>query len=485
MNRSFQRAASGQTMSRAVTIAILAAFAIFIAFLGGSSRPDAAQNVLLRPTMALFLIPALYLLTKDVLRPAKIPLLLLLALGLWMAMQLVPLPPSFWQSLPDRGVIAELDALAGNADMWRPISLVPARGINALLSLVIPLAAMIIVLGLRIGVRDILIALAMLGAADGLLGILQLVSGGDGPLYLYAVTNKGAAVGLFANANHSAVFSSIVMLVAARLFLNPRWCRDIIWLRVFSAATFMLAFMAVIISSSRAGLVTGLLALACSVVMAYTVASQRPARPRASSRPSRKQAQAGRLSKMLSPLFADPRKLATIGIVVIIALSALFVLGGRAAGLEDVLVQDAFEDLRWDLAPILVQMMGNYWMVGSGFGSFEEVYHLYEPTELMFTRYVNQAHNDWAQLIMEGGLPAIILLVAALLWIARCVLVILRDAEGGRLAALFWATNFGIIMAASLPDYPLRAPVFQVVAVWLIVALALETHERLSAARPG
>ncbi len=478
MNRSLQSDAQNPAASPWVALAILVVFAIIMAVFGGSSRADAAQGVVLRPAAALMLIPALYLMQMEAMRAARIPLLLLVAFAFWLLLQLIPLPASIWQSLPDRDLIAELDNAAGLGDVWRPISLVPTRGLNALASLIVPAAAILLAIALRMSARDIFIAIAALGAVDAVLGILQLVTGAKGPLYFYAVTNRGSAVGLFANANHSAVFSSVVMMVSARLFLNGQWCRELLWLRVYSALTFLLGLMAVIVSSSRAGIVTGLAALACSVVLVYMQTSTSSGRAKTGFGRSRQQAKAGKRQAKPKSLLADPRKLATMGFVLVLALVALFVLNGRAAGLEDALNRDAFDDLRWELAPILLQMAGVHWFVGTGFGSFDEVYHIYEPSELLFSRYVNQAHNDWLQLIIEGGIPAICIVAALLIWIAKSVLRLLADKDNGRKTALFWSVTFGIFMAASVPDYPLRTPIFQVVAIWLIVALAQEAHAR-------
>ena len=80
----------------------LALFAAVVAIFGGSSRFDAIQLAALRPLAALFLIPAIYFFARDRVADFRTPLVLLLLLAGWMAIQLVPLPPGIWQSKPRR-----------------------------------------------------------------------------------------------------------------------------------------------------------------------------------------------------------------------------------------------------------------------------------------------------------------------------------------------------------------------------------------------
>ena len=152
----------------------LALLAATVGLLGGSSRPDAVQNVALRPMAALLLVPALYQLQLAHLCSARIPSILFGALTVWTAVQLVPLPPSLWQSLPGRSMIAELDALIGFDGIWRPISLVPHRGWNALAALVVPLAALLLALSSRAGQTPLLLIITGVGLVNALVGLVQV-----------------------------------------------------------------------------------------------------------------------------------------------------------------------------------------------------------------------------------------------------------------------------------------------------------------------
>ncbi len=478
MTKTLHKRTSQKAIPAGIVWSVIALFALGVAFLGGSSRADVVQIAALRPFAALMLIPALYLISADAMRPARTVLLLFGAFASWMLIQLVPLPGWLWQSLPSRDAIAELDRLTGQGDIWRPISMVPARGINALAALLVPIAAIALVLALRLRVKDILLLIVALGIVDALLGFLQLMTGASSPLYFYKITNFGSAVGILANENHSAVFSSLLMVVSVRLFMDATWNREGPWLKIVGAAGFFLGLLAVLASGSRAGFLTGLLALGACVVMLYLFASK-PASGKKSGRGGKAQKPKSiKLGRFQSQLLADPRKIAAIAAFAIIVLATLFVLSGRAAGLEATINKDPFDDLRWGLLPVLGVMTSKHWLFGTGFGSFEEVYHIYEPTELLRATYINQAHNDWAQLIIEGGLPAALILVGLLVWIAKRLLMILKTHEHGKAIVVFWLAAIGVIAAGSLPDYPLRTPLFQVVYIWLILALAIETKVR-------
>ena len=434
------------------------------ALFGGSSRPDTVQIAALRPLVALMLIPAFYYLSMEQLGRAKPLVIMLGLLTLWMIIQLIPLPHAIWQTLPARETIAELDRLLTIEDTWRPISWVPSRGWNALASMVVPIAGLLLALAVKANARMLLLIIVGIGLFDALLALLQVASGRSGLLYFYAVTNRTSPVGMFANENHSAVFSAIVMLVIARLATDSRRLREPAWLRLSYIPAFIIVLLAVLVSGSRAGLAMGGLALLAAGAMIWMGISR-----------SRRGRRDGKLQRWL---VGHPRTLLLLFSIAIIALLSAFFGLDRAPGLSAFLSQNAFEDLRFQILPILEQMVRTYWLLGIGFGSFEGVYHIYEPTALMFPSYVNQAHNDWAQLIIEGGLPVAGILIFLFLWIANSIRDILLNWKSPLIYLIFWMTSIAIICAASVVDYPLRVPVFQLVMVWLVLALALERHEK-------
>lgn len=432
-------------------------FALGLALLGGSSRPDPIQNALLRPVAALLLVPAIWNLRSEDLGRGRAILVMLGLLAVWVVLQLVPLPASVWQALPGREIVTELDAVAGLENVWRPISLTPFRGLEAAFAMLVPFTALLLALGMRMRDRALLFAIVGIGVINAAFGLLQAIGGAESPLYLFAFSSRGAPAGVFANENHSAVYSAIVLLIITRLALQSRKHEDPAWVRFSYAPAFVLVLLAVLVTGSRAGFVATLAALIASAIM--TVVSTEGAKTDVVGG-------RGRFD------WRKSRRLAFGGCAAaIIVVGLAFVWLERTPAVSDIMDRSSFEDLRWSLLPILGEMASSHWIAGTGFGSFDAVYRMYEPTDLLMPPYVNHAHNDWLQFVIEGGLPAICLLVTFLTWFVWSV-TSLRNAGGARgEKIIFWTACLLILAAAELVDYPLRTPVFQATAMWLLLCL--------------
>lgn len=443
----------------ATSILWLGLFIVALALLGGSSRPDPMQNAALRPIAALLLIPALYRLRAADLASAKAIIGFGGLLLVWMIVQLVPLPPALWQALPGGDAIAQLDQLAGVEGIWRPLALAPFRGLNAALGMLVPITALLLMLSARLKAHSIFLILIAIGLINSAFGILQVLGGPDSILYLFTITNRGAPAGIFANENHSAVFSSIVLLVIARLAIEGRSRRLAAWIKLSLAPACLVILLAVMLSGSRAGFATTALALGAAGAMFWSDFRSRGSTLAVRGRSTKRDRQIG-----LALLAAG-------GAAIILVIVA-FLLLGRTPAAQDLTAIGAFEDVRWSFWPILQAMMSEHWMFGTGFGSFDVVYRIYEPTDLLFPLYVNHAHNDWAQLVIEGGLPAIACLLGLTGWLLAAILRIARRHSGSGAIVVFWIAVLAIIMAASAVDYPLRTPIFQAMSVWLLLCLA-------------
>jgi tetratricopeptide (TPR) repeat protein len=119
--------------------------------------------------------------------------------------------------------------------------------------------------------------------------------------------------------------------------------------------------------------------------------------------------------------------------------------------------------------PDIVFTLQQFWPWGSGFGTFVAVFKANENLDLMGDLYLNHAHNDLLELLIEGGLPAALLLVAGLLAIAVRLWRRMAARSTEQAIALAGLTILGLAMAHSLVDYPLRMHALAAVAA---VALA-------------
>jgi O-antigen ligase len=104
---------------------------------------------------------------------------------------------------------------------------------------------------------------------------------------------------------------------------------------------------------------------------------------------------------------------------------------------------------------------------GSGFGTFVPIYQKFVPRTQLNDRLLNHAHDDWLELWLTGGLPAIALAAAFLAWLAASTLRVWSSGEPGAPVldlALAQAGSIVIVLLLlhSVVDYPLRMPALSV-----------------------
>jgi hypothetical protein len=438
----------------ALPLWVMTLYLILLALTGGGARSDVQSLVILRPVSALVLGYALWGLTWDRVRPYRFLCFFLMATVFFVALQLIPLPPKIWMSLPGREFVAEVDRTAQLGMVWRPISMIPSQTWNALYSLVVPFAVFALMVRLTREQRFALIpVLILLGLFSGFIGLLQVIGSRDSLLYLYNITNNGSAVGLFANRNHQAVMLACLfpmLAVYASTGLQTIEQSRFRAILAIGAGVFLVPLL--LVTGSRAGLIVGLFGL-----MAVAVLYRRPHFTKPAKRKVRR----------FNPNYI-------IAGAAVFGIAALTFIMSRAEALDRLVAQDGIEDIRFVMWPSILEMAGKYFPVGSGFGTFVEVYQIDEPLQLLDQTYVNHAHNDWLELIFTGGAGAILLAAVAIgVWI-RFIWALFkietrkgRDVTVGKLGALI----IFMLALASVGDYPLRVPslmgVIVIAAVWM------------------
>ncbi len=93
---------------------------------------------------------------------------------------------------------------------------------------------------------------------------------------------------------------------------------------------------------------------------------------------------------------------ATVGSVALV-LVGLSVWFGRGLALERLFGDEIQLDSRLRIAPTVIASILAHLPWGTGMGSFERVYQIHEPDELLSPEYMNHAHNDWLELALTGG----------------------------------------------------------------------------------
>lgn len=455
--RSFNNAPSKSLRSET---ARFVAFCIFVAgvfLMGGGSRGDIISLVILRPFAVLVAAYALFVAEPGALRQVRWPLLMLGLLALLMMAQLVPLPQSWWTALPGRDLYAVIGNDAGMEPIYRPLSLSPSRTLNSLLSLTVPFATILIlaVQG-QAYQRKVFIVIAGAGAVSVVWAIAQVAGPAQGPLYTYNVTNNGFPVGPFANRNHLALLLAILLVLIgffARRSLLSGTIRPFFAAALGAGALVVLALL--LVAGSRAGLALAPMAIlaACSLVYGGY--------------------------RKVNPELTRKGKL-VLGLAVAAGLGAIVILtviSSKATSLERLSSGDALADSRVERLPLILEMIEHHWLAGIGFGAFESVFKNYETIDVLTGKILNQAHSDWLQLVIEGGLPAACLVAAAVAWTIDKGLSAVGLRTGRFDAAGFTAVAvLGLVALASVVDYPLRTPIIMFICATCFTILAQREH---------
>lgn len=447
----------------------LAAFMLIVVMMGGGSRSDLASLPFLRAASVLFATAALAMAPMSASRDVRGALFLLALLAIWMAAQLVPLPPDFWASLPLRDKIYRIDQLLGEGDRWRPISMTPSLTVNSLLALTVPVAAIILAAATpatqKIRIWWLIWAF---GVLSSLFGLMQLATGAGSAVYLYRITNEGAIVGLFANRNHFAVLLSIAILAAGWLISYElmRRNRRIAVVGLLSGSLLLFLFL-VLAVGSRFGLIGGFISAAATLVIVRRRADRRPA---ALNQPGRRSDATTPSNRVMRAAFG------ILPVVSMAAIGALFYASDKENAVTRLVDGSGAPEMRVAAFSTVADLAQTQWLLGSGFGSFARVFQIVEPDSLLQPVYLNQAHNDWLQVPIEGGLPAILIMGFAIIWtVRRLALLIFRHARSGDSAvlteALFLAVAFICLALGGAVEFPIRSPSMMMVVALLVVLL--------------
>jgi hypothetical protein len=174
-------------------------------------------------------------------------------------------------------------------------------------------------------------------------------------------------------------------------------------------------------------------------------------------------------------------KAAGVALTAIVPISLLLARSGAAGRLAS----DPVDQTRLAALSPMMHAVRAFFPFGAGFGAFDTVYRRFEPDSLLSTIYLNQAHNEPVQLAIEGGVPALILLLLFLLWWTGASLRALLPQESGsrRAMGVAMASATLILMLSSLVDYPLRTPLLS--GLFAVGCVELVRAQRPASARPA
>lgn len=345
-------------------------------------------------------------------------------------LQLVPLPPGLWTQFPGRALPVELDAALGWRP-WRPLTLDVEGTLRAFTALIPPAVLFTGCLFLprneRAQLLWVVLAFALLSAV---LGTIQFATGGW--LTPYRSGHFGTSMGLFVNRNHNAALLLVAMPAAAAL-CNKQIAlvkQQAPWALASLSAMIVLA-IGVVGTTSRMGFLLLPVATAVSLIILFY----------GRTRSRLVSASAILLATLATLLFVTGRLERTVS---------------RFSGLDDLRL-NYWTDVQWAL--------DYYGLAGTGFGTFVPVYKSAESLEAVTSQVTIHAHNDYLEILLEGGVPAALLfiLVVVTLVIAAVRSVRTKTVPGRTATAGAALAGIGILLAASYVDYPLRMPALSTV----------------------
>ncbi len=365
-------------------------------------------------------------------RTAPIILRVLTALSVIVPLlYIIPLPSPVWSALPGRELMVQSFELIGGKE-WATASVDPIRTLLAVTALITPMA--ILTIGWTAS-RDQLITVGWivvaLGLINFLMGIPQALSTGQEWLLYPENLMRGVLFGSFANRNSAGLFLVGTLALAATLPAPARFAHAALAGRITICT---LLFVAVILTRSRTALILAIIPIALAVLQAIL----------------------WQIRRNSSAAVRGPRSalllIAPIVVVVVLAGTVVVAAPGRV---NDVLERfNEGEDARSYMWEDAAYSAKRYWPVGSGTGTFDDVFQIDESLENMTLRRAGRAHNDYLEVAIEAGLPGLALLAG---WLASIVWFTWK----ARTSPQRWiAWSGGVILLTialqSITDYPLR-----------------------------
>lgn len=320
-------------------------------------------------------------------------------------LQLIPLPTGLMRLFrPD--VFLPLFPGAAEKPGATTISLTASRTVLSVIFALVPVYFFLA--ASRLSASDLvgLIPFYLAGVLYNLVAaVLQfsLSSGGAGP----GLLGYEVAAGVFANVNHfsTLLFSSIPVIIYIGVFLNRR---------IFAATVLLLIFLALLAAGSRAGILIGV------AISGISIAS----------------------------LAWRERKGGILALVLMVLLAA-YSYGAIARIEERSLADPEFGRPYFALATL--EGIRENWLFGVGYGAFQIVFPHYEHPGMIQNEYVNHAHNDFLEVVFEGGVLGAVILVLYVLALVRRGFEV-SDRPLQRLVTL----SIVMVLIHSMVDYPLR-----------------------------
>ncbi len=349
------------------------------------------------------------------------------------AVQLVPLPME-WVAKMQPQLLGEIRAF-GDPGGWVPLTTDAHQTVHFLLYAIMGVA-LYIAFRLESRCAIVLALKCLLCVAFFSLALAAVQVSTDGRAFdFWNSPHASYGPGIFANRNHQALFFGMTIAaiwwMAGQAAIFPRWL----------AITFTLMLLIGVISTgSRAGMILTLLLFVGSLL----VFDERT--------------------------WSSSRRFKAGWIAVGSAVLAWLAFANLRVGHSLSRFNAVEDDLRWTFWRGTWKAVEAFFPAGSGYGTFVDAYAFYETIDDVSPVYANRSHNEYLELLLEGGLPFVVALAGALtLLILRThQLFSRRDILSSTRLPLLGALWTAAILLHSFVDYPARTP-----AILTLFALGL------------
>ncbi len=322
--------------------------------------------------------------------PALVPLLIFL---MYILLQVVPLPPGLVKFLsPHAYTIHSRAYELFDTQGWMTLSIHPQATVFQFFRYAAYTAFYVLtiqVLKEKRSLQSIALSIALYGGLLALSSILQLYLTEDMALWFWYTPENSMVMGPYSNHNHYAGLMEMIFPLVLGLFFfyRPRigetsFIRGIIEIlnqekaniHILIGASALLVIVSIFVSLSRGAIISTCLAL---FVFSFLLLKRKTNRR---------------------------NSLLIIGVIMVVALTMgwfgwdqVFERFAKMKNPEGVLYNTRLEFWKDSL-----QIIKDFFLTGAGFGGFVHIYPPYKS--LIDNRVLNYAHNDYIQLLVEGGI---------------------------------------------------------------------------------
>lgn len=446
-----------RTVQENGVLGALILYAVACLIFGGAGREGYLAHGFLQSIAALGIAVLCSTWPKETpLNGFKFPLFVMFCVCGLGVVQLIVWPVEFWRHLPGRSLIYSGFVDLEIAPSVQPISLDAESTLSSLGYFLTPIFAVLCCARVRTEKLKLVAPwlVALLSAMTVSLGFAQAIEGESSNLYLYDFTSEGLPVGFFSNVNHQACFLVIALpFLIALLKQNLPKADDsdrAVATIMFAVGLALICVVGIIAARSMAGY--ALLAF-CLIANIFLMS--------------------------FHSVFQKAKWLGVLTVVVIPTLAFALVLGLISANSEvEFFAESGLQRLRiWDTTWAAIQ---DHWIVGSGLGTYEQVIPLYEDSDAVTSTFVAKAHNEYLQVLMEGGIAGTTILIVCIWWVVLKTTELWSESSSEPLLLIQKAASFALIILSvhSLVDYPVRTPAMSLIVGLCVGLVSLQKPPR-------